>query len=153
MSEFDVTRGGSTAVLIGTLRPMTRPITLLAALLLVACSEAPTVATGDDFTGDYPLRSINGFTPPQIIDQDDTGVLSIVGGLVRLNADKTFMDSTLLQLVTADAVQTEADVARGTWRVTADSIFFLVSFTEYGMARAGLELTQEFDGHILVYRK
>ena len=153
MSISDVTRDGSTTVLIGTLRQMTRPLALLGALLLLACSEKSPVATGDAFTGDYPLRTINGFTPPQIILQDGTDALSIVGGLVQLNADKTFMDSTLLELVTPQGVVTEAEVARGTWQITGDSIFFLTSEGPYGMARAGLELTQEFEGHILVYRK
>ena len=131
---------------------------LFAALLLVtACKESTDPPPPDPMPGDYPLRTIDGNQPPQIVYEDTSGRFSLLAGLVRLNADKTFLDSTDVQFVASTGqVDVQSDVARGGWRVSNDTLFLSpLGSGAYRMAVTvkGLELTQDFDGIALVYRK
>src|SRR5688572_10033143 len=124
---------------------------LLFAALAVAfgCNEAvgPRPAT---VAGLYPLRSVDGNPPPQIIDASDQGTISIVGGLVTLRTDGTYTDSTDIEIVFPDGVERFSDVGSGTWRLSNDSVFFQAGQGEYFMVRNGVELVQDFDGIELV---
>lgn len=137
---------------------------LLAALLFaVACKETTKPPPPDPMPGDYPLRSIDGNQPPQIIAEDTSGRLSILSGIVLLSQDKTFLDSTDVQFVSSTGqVATQSEVARGTWRVSNDTLFLLpAGSTSYYMrvTATGIELTQDFvldqglPPIVLVYRK
>ena len=126
---------------------------LAAAVVAVGCKDsvAPTPAGP---AGDYPLRSIDGNPPPQIVLATPEATISIVGGEVRLRTDGTFRDSTDLEIVTAQGVQRDFDVGSGTWRISNDTVFFRVGGgSEYTMVRNGVELVQDFDGIELVYRR
>lgn len=119
---------------------------------LAACSESVAPAP-PSIVGTYPLRTINGHPPPQIIVDDEEGTESILGGIVILRDDQSFVDSTDVQVVTPSGVARRQDVARGSWRSTADSVFFRVAGGEYAMALNGAELVQDFFGVELVYRR
>jgi hypothetical protein len=138
---------------------------LLSAALLVAtaCRESTNPPPADPMPGDYPLRAIDGNAPPQIVFEDTSGRFSLLAGLVRLNADRSFVDSTDVQFVSSTGqVNVQSDVARGTWRVSHDTLFLLPAGSpSYHMAITvnGIELTQEFlldeslPPVMLVYRK
>lgn len=137
---------------------------LLAVLLFaVACKESTPPPPPDPMPGDYPLRSIDGNQPPQIVAEDTSGRLSILSGIVRLSQDQTFVDSTDVQFVSSTGqVATQSEVARGTWRVSNDTLFLLpLGSPSYYMrvTTKGIELTQDFlidesrPPIVLVYRK
>lgn len=131
---------------------MRRLLFSIAAAAAVACSES--VSPGNEtIAGDYPLRTVNGHALPQIIIDDENGTESIVGGVVILRADQTFVDSTEVQVVSETGVAFRRDVGRGTWRATDDSVFFRIGPSEYSMSRNGAELVQDFFGIELVYRR
>lgn len=118
----------------------------------LACNDtvAPRPATA---AGAYPLRSIDGNAPPQIVFADNDGTVSIVAGLVTLRADGTFRDSTDIEIVTATGVSRTFDVGSGTWRTSNDTVFFIAQQGTYFMIRDGTELVQDFDGIELIYRR
>lgn len=133
---------------------MRRLLLILGSVYATACGGDTPTARGDPVEGTYPLRSINGHPPPQIIADDADGVLSILSGVVILESNRNFVDSTDTQLVTPTGTLVEADVGRGTWRVTGDSIVYrLATGGEYAMRFDGNEMTQDFFGIILVYRR
>jgi hypothetical protein len=80
-------------------------------------------------------------------------VASILGGIVILRADDSYTDSTDVQVVSASGVGFRAEVARGRYRISNDSVFFALELGEYPMVRKGVELIQDFNGITLVYRR
>ena len=127
---------------------------LIVAMLATAVSCKDTVAPAPaSIAGLYPLRSVNGNPPPQIVIATTDGTMSFVGGLVTLRSDGTFRDSTDIEIVTSEGVERDFDVGAGTYRVSNDSVFFLIGQSEYVMLRNGVELVQDFDGIELVYRR
>jgi hypothetical protein len=131
---------------------MRRLLILTAAMAALGCKDtvAPTPASP---AGQYPLRSVNGNPPPQIVLSDADGTVSFVGGLVILRADGTFRDSTDIEIVTSEGVARTFDVGSGTYRLSNDTVFFTIGQSEYVMVRNGVELRQDFDGIELVYRR
>lgn len=105
--------------------------------------------------GEYALRGINGNPPPQIVFSNAGGTISMIGGLVLLRADGTYVDSTEVEIVTATGVARQYDVGRGTYRISNDSVYFKGGggATEYAMVRSGVELVQQFDTIELIYRR
>jgi hypothetical protein len=127
---------------------------LIVAVLATVVSCKDTVAPAPaSIAGLYPLRSVNGNPPPQIVVATTEGTVSFVGGLVTLLADGSFRDSTDIEIVTSSGVNRESDVGAGTYRVSNDSVFFQIGQSEYVMLRNGVELVQDFDGIELVYRR
>lgn len=129
-------------------------IRVFAAVLAVAvgCSEAAAPGSSSH-VGAYPLRTVDGNPLPQIVFSDADGHESIVGGLVVLREDNTYVDSTEVQIVTSGSVTLRHDVARGPYRIAGDSVFFAFQGAEYSMAIDGAELVQDFNGIELVYRR
>lgn len=136
---------------------MRYPLLLAALVLAGACKETTKPPPPDPMIGDYPMRSIDGNPPPQIVAEDTTGRLSILAGMVRLKANKSFVDSTDIQFVSSTGqVATSVEVARGTWLTSHDTLFLSpVGSPSYYMVVtvSGIELTQDFDGIRLVYRR
>ncbi len=142
---------------------MRYPLLLAALVVAAACKDTTQPPPPDPMIGDYPLRTIDGNQPPQIVAEDTSGRFSIVAGLVRLKEDKSFIDSTDVQFVSSTGlVSTNSDVGRGTWRVSNDTLFLSpVGSAAYYMRVTvnGIELRQDFvpDAFsppiILVYRK
>lgn len=139
------------------------PLLFAALLFAGACKESTKPPPPDPMPGDYPLRTIDGNVPPQIVIEDTSGRISLLAGHVRLNENKTFVDSTDVQFVSSTGqVLRSSEVARGTWRVSNDTLFLLPSGSPiYHMMITvnGIELTQDFVADenlppiILVYRK
>lgn len=142
---------------------MRYPLFLAVLVFAAACKDTTQPPPPDPMIGDYPLRTIDGNQPPQIVAQDSSGRFSIVAGMVRLKEDKSFIDSTDLQLVSSTGqVSTSSDVGRGTWRLSNDTLFLSpIGSTAYYMVVTvnGIELTQAFlldaagPAILLVYRK
>ena len=128
-------------------------IRILAAVLVAAIGCNDTAAPASSHVGAYPLRTVDGNPPPQIVFSDADGNESIVGGLVLLREDNTYVDSTEVQIVTGTGVTLRQDVARGPYRIAGDSVFFAFQGAEYAMALDGAELVQDFNGIELVYRR
>jgi len=134
-----------------------RYVFLAALVFAAACKDSPAPpATPDPNIGDYPLRTINGNPPPQIVDEDTTGTYEILYGIVKLNANKSFVDSTELRYVPkTGSPETWSEVARGTWHVKNDSLF--LSPTDADTYAMDIEFTgqlvQDFFGILLVYRR
>lgn len=124
---------------------------LAAALFVAGCSDTTSPAVSH--VGAYPLRTVDGNPLPQIVFSDADGHESIIGGLVLLREDNTFVDSTEVQIVTSTGVAFRQDVARGPYRISGDSVFFAFQGAEYAMALDGAELVQDFNGIELVYRR
>ena len=126
-----------------------------AAALLGSCKgsvEPPLVVT-DTFAGSYVLRTIDGFPPPQIVEENGDSVFSIRSGVVLLREDSTFVDSTDVQFIIDGVVTDTVDVARGFIRTTGGSLTFYAGSNAYSMVRDDNTLTQNFSGTVLVYRK
>ncbi|MEX2178761.1 MAG: hypothetical protein WD801_08640 [Gemmatimonadaceae bacterium] len=128
---------------------------LAAVLLAAACKKTTAPPEQPQFTlaGTYPLRTINGFAPPQIVYESGDTVVSVVAGVLFLLEDSTFTDSTDLQVLAGNTVTTEAAVAKGFFRTTPDSITFYVGALAYRMGRDDVTLTQLIDGVTFVYRQ
>ena len=126
----------------------------VAAVATLSCNEPVAPGTAGP-AGEYPLRSVDGNPPPQIVSSDADGTISFVGGLVLLRANGTYLDSTEIEIVNSAGVTRVQEVGEGTYRISSDSVFFRVgaSPTEYPMVRNGAELVQDFDGIILIYRR
>jgi hypothetical protein len=131
---------------------MRRTLIWAAMLAVLGCKD-PVAPTPAGPVGAYPLRTVNGNPVPQIVLATPEATVSFVGGLVTLSADGTFRDSTAVETVTSGGINRSFDVGVGTYRLSNDSVFFLVSGGEYVMVRNGVELIQDFDGIELVYRR
>lgn len=122
-----------------------------------ACKDSTPPPPPDPMIGDYVLRAIDGNPPPQIVQEDTSARYSILYGIVRLKSDKSFVDSTDVQVVySSGQVDNSSDVAHGSWAVRNDTLFLApVGSDSYSMRVTvhGLELTQDFGGIALVYRK
>jgi hypothetical protein len=128
-------------------------IRILAAVLVAAVGCSEPAAPASSHVGAYPLRTVDGNPLPQIVVSNADGTESIVGGLVLLRQDNTYVDSTEVQIVTSSGVTLRQDVARGPYRIAGDSVFFAFQGAEYAMALDGAELVQDFNGIELVYRR
>ena len=125
-------------------------------LVVAACREAtspPAPPSDTGLAGTYTLQTINGFAPPQIVQETDSTNLSIIAGIVIVTADSMFTDSTVLQYVTPSSVTFPIEVAKGFVRTIPDSVTFYATGFAYRMGRDDITLTQRIDGTILVYRK
>ena len=131
---------------------MRRTAVLVAVLAAIGCRESIAPGTVSP-AGTYPLRTINGNPPPQIVEDDGTEAVSIVGGAVILQPNGSYVDSTEVLIVTGAGNTSRFDVARGTYRLSNDTVFFRFGESEYSMVRDGAELVQDFEGIELIYRR
>ena len=128
---------------------------LATSLLASACSEPS--APGDDRLGRYTLRRINGGDLPRAVYQNAVAQIEFVSGALVLRDDLTFIDSTHVRVFRTREGDTftSVDVASGTFRLTADTLYLQSTrgeeyFMTFGSSQS---LLQELEGSILLYRK
>lgn len=137
---------------------MRRLLSILAAALVL-----PLTACGDDdgpsgptfeASGTYNLATINGENPPVVVAQVDADFIEITAGVIELNADNTFRDSTTYRISEGGAVRTEADVFTGTYAQTGNAVTLtLADGGAYALSVSEDALTQTVAQFVLVYRK
>lgn len=137
-------------------------VTALALVSLSACA-GDTAEPESSRLGRYRMRTINGKPLPGIVLETATARLEFLNGSVRLNADKTFTDST--ELVSTPMYQGaplpggevvhRIDVAWGLYRISADTVYFdsLRGEHYYMVFQVAGPLVQELAGSTLVYIK
>jgi hypothetical protein len=134
---------------------------LVAGLLLVAvaaCNSDSTTSPQQNgpLTGVYTLRTVNAKALPTVAYPDPTTPLSIVYGRVTLNADGSFVDSTVYSYPDAGVQRQESDVYKGTYEQDGDHITFNIAGNagQYSMAwTIGDALTYITNDLTFLYRK
>ena len=129
---------------------------LVVPLLLASCID--TSAPIESRFGRYTLQRINGEALPQQVIENTAVRLEFLRGVVRLNSNGTFTDSTELRVTTLgpnSSVRVSTDVAAGTYRIAGDSVLYSSTRGEnYHMTfESQNTLRQELSGNILVYRR
>ena len=133
---------------------------LVAGLLLVAvaaCHDSTTSPKQNGpLAGVYTLRTVNAKALPTVAYPDPTTPLSVVYGRVTLNADGSFVDSTVYSYPDAGVQRTESDVYKGTYEQDGDHITFNIAGNagQYSMAwTVGDALTYITTDLTFLYRK
>jgi hypothetical protein len=128
---------------------------LATSLLLTACSD--TSGPDESRLGRYTLRRINGGELPRAVFENAVSQVHFVAGALHLKDDLTFTDSTHVRVVRTREGDTfmTVDVANGTFRLTADTVYLRsIRGEEYHMTFGSSgSLLQDLEGSILLYRK
>jgi hypothetical protein len=126
---------------------------MLAVLLLSGCYETSSGPAPTIF-GRYSLHSVDGLRPPATMTEIPNLKLEIMTGMITLNSDNTFTDSTEMRRTDGAVARRYSDVAHGSFVHAGESIALSSSRGEhYSMAIEGRSLTQNLSGTILVYRR
>ena len=124
---------------------------------IVACgSDSTTEPQNGPLAGTYLLRTVNAKGLPTIAYPDPTQPITIAYGRVVLNADFSFVDSTVYTYPSGGVQQSESDVYKGTYVQDGDHITFHIpgNPNTYSMAwTAGNALTFVTDELTFLYRK
>lgn len=128
---------------------------LLVGVLLAGCfNDTAAPLPTDQIFGRYPLRRMNGEELPQVYTDLPTFRLEIVRGVITLNPDSTFADSTELRRIENSQTRRVIDVAEGRFELIGDTLHLRSTRGErYSMHFTSRTLTQQLGGSILVYRK
>ena len=126
----------------------------LVPLLLAGC-HGDTAAPGPvSVPGRYTLKTLNGDPVPAVFTETAALRLEFMKGVVTLNDDGTFTDSTELRRTEKQVVRRTIDVAQGSWRQVGDSIKLSSTRGErYSMMIGERSLEQKLGFTILIYRR
>ncbi|MGH7467273.1 MAG: hypothetical protein ACRENP_04735 [Longimicrobiales bacterium] len=114
-------------------------------------SAAPTATT---VHGRYLLRTIDERPIPAVFTEQANLKLEFMRGVITLQADLTFTDSTEIRRTENQLVRRVIDVAEGTYTHNQDVINLRSTRGEnYNVSFFGQSLTQNLAGIILVYRR
>lgn len=141
--------------------------TLVLSLGLTACgsdSNLPMEPDPDppqigDPSGIYLLRTFAGTQMPVVLADEPGFKLVLVGGTVTLNANGTFTDVTVFLVTEGEEEEVEElAAAEGSWTRAGSVITFSGEdeqgpFTYAMVWNGSNQLTQDFEGLILVYTK
>jgi hypothetical protein len=96
------------------------------ALLLafaVACNSDSTAAPTGSLSGNYLLRTANGFAVPGVASQDASGVYEVLRGRIVLRSDFSFVDSLSDRFTpTGSSPQPRIDVREGSYVQTGNNV-------------------------------
>jgi hypothetical protein len=101
---------------------------LIGALLLcaaAACSnnDSTTSPATGTLSGNFALRTANGFAVPTVASQDATGLYEVLRGRVILRTDMSFVDSLTARFTPAGGtVQPLVDVRQGSYTQTGNNV-------------------------------
>ena len=128
-----------------------RKLFAAALLVLAACSDS----TGPNARlGTYSLVSINGQDLPVVVGTISGTTVEIISGEVTLNSNGTFTDRTDYRFTSNAGVDTDFEIATGTYSVNGNNVTFLTSDGDsYSMAISGQTLTQVEPGLTLIYER
>jgi hypothetical protein len=125
-----------------------------AVLLLAACQSDSTAPVETTVYGRYVLRTLDGDAVPAVFTDATNFKLEIMKGVVTLNQDHTFTDSTDVRRTEGTLVRRVVDVAAGTFEHNGAVITLSSTRGErYTMTFSDRTLTQNLGGSILVYRR
>jgi hypothetical protein len=125
-----------------------------AVFLLAACQEDNTAPVETTVYGRYVLRTLDGDVVPAVFTDATNFKIEIMKGVVTLNTDHTFTDSTDVRRTEGTLVRRVIDVAAGTFAQNGGVVTFSSTRGErYTMTFADRTLTQNLGGSILVYRR
>jgi hypothetical protein len=127
-------------------------VAALAVLTITACNDDPL--SPDDVMGTYELTTVNGASLPFVIFDDGTDRFEILSGRITLRENQTFTDSSTLRLTSGTTVETEPDVAVGTYDIEGDAIVFTPDDSpQYILTISGSRLMQSVQGLTFEYRR
>ncbi|HEU5218468.1 MAG TPA: hypothetical protein VFU23_07405 [Gemmatimonadales bacterium] len=128
----------------------------VAAVTVAGCSDTTASTGAEALVGVYILQTVDGQPLPAIVDQSGADMLEVVSGSVSLHTGLTFDDTTVLRFTISGEVSTETDAATGNFTLSGRTVQFTPSDNSgvYTMTWDGQdELTQDFNGLILVYKR
>lgn len=121
-------------------------ITVIAAALLVACSDSTAPAV---ITGTYPLRSYRYEPLPGTVSETANQAVQITGGSITLDNDLTFHSSYSFQTYDYGTFRTTVASCTGRWTPTETSPQGgqMITLTETATPGCGDRATAEWDHH------
>jgi predicted small secreted protein len=123
---------------------MRKSLVVIAAIALVsgivACSDV--VGIGNDFTGTYDLRSVNGFTLPTVIFDDGIEQDELLSETFTIYREGSYTDDYTLRTSSRSGQSTASYRDDGTWTRNGTHLEFVDS-------RLGATFSGELDGRTL----
>lgn len=131
-----------------------RALAALSFFLLAGCYDTSGPVPAEPVFGRYVLASVDGSAlPATYVDQPNLK-LEFIRGVLRLNQDGTFVDSTEVRSTANNASRRAFDVASGTFVHTTERVDLTSTRGEhYFMTISSRMLKQELGGMVLVYRR
>ncbi|HKO15547.1 MAG TPA: hypothetical protein VJU87_04870 [Gemmatimonadaceae bacterium] len=125
---------------------------VLTAVAAAACNDTTSPTT--TVPGNYLLQTVNGSGVPMVAYQSPTDKLEVLYGRVLLNADLSFVDSTLWRQTIGSTASDTAEVYRGTYQASGDHILLTVNDgSTYSMTWQGRSLVYTDNSYSFVYKK
>lgn len=125
--------------------------------VLAAC-DGGGISTGVDVSGTYTLRSVNGDPLPATLFEDSEVRYEIIGGELRLQADRTYETPITFRFTDKFSGDAESDIAveTGTYRVRDGDITFTPddpADATYVGTITGSTITYTTDGTTVTFRR
>ena len=128
-------------------------LTLLV-ILATACYSDSAGPVADTTEGRYTLRTVDDQPLPAVIADVPNFRVEFMRGIVTLQSDLSFTDSTEVRRTENQVVRRVIDVAAGTWSRTGNIVTLNSTRGEhYTMTLSGRELRQTLAGSTLLYKK
>lgn len=135
--------------------PSLLSLLLVAPLLSAACNGEAGPTDPAPAVGFYTLQTVNGMSPPLVVDQNSNGRLEVVGGSLELRGDLSYTETAELRdIPTGRPPQTVSNSVNGTFRLTGQTVRFQTARGElFSGTLAGDTLTYAIPGFVLRYQR
>jgi hypothetical protein len=121
---------------------------------VTACYSDSSAPPTDTLHGRYVLRTLDDRPLPAVFSEQTNLKVVFLSGVITLQPDLSFTDSTEIRRTEGQLVRRIVDVAEGSYSRNANSINLRSTRGEnYTLAFSGQTLTQNLAGVVLIYRR